>query len=83
MTNTPLTAENIRSLRAELARLENARPPTVTAFAEARVARIAEIKAALATVEIDPAPSNEQARREYLQVERALKNAGGGDKFGR
>lgn len=81
---TTLSAEEIRNLRAELARLETARPTTVTAFAEARSARIATIKATLANV--DPTATQTDSRDEARlaqQTERALKNAGGGDKFGR
>ena len=72
------------NLRAELVRLETAQPTIVTAFTEARSARIAAIKAALANV--DPAATQTDSRDEARlarMVERALKNAGGGDKFGR
>lgn len=67
---------NRESLTRELASLTSARQPASAAFAKRRVARIAEIEAALAAL-----PTNEPAQDEGY--ERWLKMQKRGDRFGR
>lgn len=63
-------------IEADLSRLRNAVPTAVAAFAERRAARVAELEAELRNAPEDlPEPD--------VWVERALRFARGGDKFGK
>jgi hypothetical protein len=63
-------------IETELNRLRSAAPTSLPWFAERRRGRIAELEAALALAPVPtPAPD--------ARVEKALRAAGGGDRFGR
>ncbi len=62
---------------AEIARLENASPSRIPSFAEARAARLVELRALLSTLPADE-PEVKDERLEGL-----LRRIQGGDRFGR
>ena len=72
-----LTFVQATALRAELARIERAKPTTLQSFTIARAARKAEIERTLASAEIEPEPFVDE------RAEACMRSSAGGDRFGR